>query len=422
MLVSHSKLQEAHAEIRAQEDISKCLRIEQNIHYEFLAGQERPIDYFDSFFSDHFLRLFQVYGLNVYSWSPEGRHRLLDEISTERENNTASGKLRQTLTASKGHSVEVVELLGRPLLGLSLLCVPHYVWPGVLKAYIKMFQSLAEKCIQHCKSNPLTLLPTCSLEVIGNAERAMSYLFNGDRKKLGLSAIAKGSDDSVLNWLTHFHFPLFSNSFYDFSGLPSIRCEAWPRNEEGLLLNLKSSIKFPELAARAKCLKIELLLTGKEYVYGENNGESPIKMVAFNVVHLLNAQYAEVNPNFEEEAGICFGRQDCLDFLEGSSDYHSPQAMTEANWAQSFTRFLFENEAASSRNPVVGFLLLLIQSTGRQFLQRYPQTLQDFPGYVLNKLNEDNPVLWLPHISGNNLILNSYNIISRTLPVPQFDL
>jgi hypothetical protein len=240
-LVSHSNLNVAHAEIRAQEDISKCLRIEQNIHYEFLSNQERAVDYYDSFFREHFERLFQIYGLNVYEWSPEGSILLLDEISSGRENTIALNRLRQKLNEGLEQPIEIVELLGRPLVGLSLICVPHYVWPGLLKSYINMFESLVNKIIEFAKTNPNSLVPTCSLEVIGNAERAMSYLFNGDQSKLGLRAITSGSDDSILNWLTHFNFPLFSMDSYDFTDLPTIRCETWPRGSEGTF----ETILFP---------------------------------------------------------------------------------------------------------------------------------------------------------------------------------
>jgi hypothetical protein len=42
--------------------------------------------------------------------------------------------------------------------------------------------------------------------------------------------------------------------------------------------------------------------------------------------------------------------------------------------------------------------------------------METFPGFLLNKLNGDGPVLWLPHISGNIILLNQYNAVSRALP------
>jgi hypothetical protein len=55
-------------------------------------------------------------------------------------------------------------------------------------------------------------------------------------------------------------------------------------------------------------LKIELILLGQENVYPENEGESPIKLLAINIISILDYMYHDVSPifkgNFKKTTGL----------------------------------------------------------------------------------------------------------------------
>jgi hypothetical protein len=246
-LESFKMLQNAANRIEAQKKTIKCLRMEQVLNYEFNPVFSDHAERLRVFFKNHLHRLLRVYGMNIYKWDPDAHGYLLEDLENLAFNSDSLSSLESHLNELSDQPILIVELMGQPLIHLDVISVPHTIWPGLLTTYLDVFQSLAQKFVQFAKKDVNSLVPTLSLEVLGNLERVMSYLFNGDLRKLGRTAI---SELSLLPWLEEHSFPLFTVDLYDFESLPSIKPNIWPKTKRTSFSNLAIHIQLIEFCIR----------------------------------------------------------------------------------------------------------------------------------------------------------------------------
>jgi hypothetical protein len=204
-----------------------------------------------TFFTNHLKSFLQVYTLREVDAST---------IEFDFENftdpyNTASSEIIEIIqeleSEDQPFNLPVVMLLNTPMFLLAPISVKHHVWPGVISPYLKMYEQLAAKFI--CTFEEQEFLETAQLELLINFERAISYLFNGDVRKLGKSAIIKHT--SLLNSLLKNNYPAFKAPFYDmFADKPKINFDSWIFGEEPVL----NSNRFID---RCDSINLEIALT-----------------------------------------------------------------------------------------------------------------------------------------------------------------
>jgi hypothetical protein len=230
--------------VNSLEKVNKGLRLEQELYYEIT--EDDVYRDWSSFFFDNLSDLLKRFGLNVKKITSENELAVTAEEIEKMDSNCKEDLLEVVgrLMDSESSELTLFTLNGVPLLELDPLLVENHVWPGMLHAYLSMFESSTKLFIDFIRDSQEKFILTASLEVLSMQERIMSYLFSGDIRKLGKREIYNmGLRDSLLQR----NYPCLPDGVYTrpsiHNKLPIVKLDNWAK-ENGRRIDMIRSMNM----------------------------------------------------------------------------------------------------------------------------------------------------------------------------------
>jgi hypothetical protein len=232
-------LKEYRAKIESFADVPKRCRFEQIVNYKL------DMELFDvrDYLPRHLTSFCGIFGMNEFLLdSVQVTHEHINQVQKMENNETTKEvvlecmrKFEANLRTRGNANLSVFKFLNEPIYSMEFIWVKDLVWPGILKPYLLIFESFLERLFEDFYVKDLNFLDTNRLELLGNMERVMQYLYSGDVAKLGKHRILK--DTLLHESIVLLNFPRFHPDFYDLS-LLKINLKKWPCEEESYKISL----------------------------------------------------------------------------------------------------------------------------------------------------------------------------------------
>jgi len=385
---------------------STRLRFEQICHYS--VGKKYKFD-LDAFFDEELTSFLQIFGFNYIQL--DGSSKTLDDFlkrSAILDDNRDS-ILNSFSNQTKISPISIPIFLGQELFSIEFKCVKPYVYPGILIPYCLRFKSLILRIINLSKRNQNAFVPITTLELVGNAERVMQFLFSGDSKKLGKTAIKKIHWDVIQRRSS----ALFPKTYYNLDGekLPSIKLDVWPTEMNiSSLFTKKSNLRFGN-----KDLELA-------FIAQRNLREMLTIFWQTFCKHCVNLQ-----PAYEEFDGNASVKRRETDIFYANLPSRLPNNFRKmvgkvafSKWLVVFLSFFFGDESTCGKSAEEPFIYLHAVINHYWPTYKYRCELTEMVDIIrpIADTRQYDKFQWVPAISGNEVKLTSLIELLQVDDVP----
>jgi hypothetical protein len=377
VIESRSEIQNAKNIIESLASAPHKMRFEQVMTYQIGNVQDFTMA---SFLPVHMPQFLLVFGIATQTLSGN------EEIQDFCEDNITGKDFKYNTTAIKtfeencnraiqgedDFNINLVTLLGVPMLALDLMWVKNHVWPGILVPYLDMFESLINTAIVSLNADVEAYIKTNELEVYGNAERIIQYLFSGDKRKLGQTRIVEvtGLADS----LQQHNYPRMHSEFYNisFDRMPCIDTTAWPLHPhtEKILLNCFS--EFYKEAASSRRLLYSLESCLEAHTETERLGTELFRFLRELSIQFYREKIQQTNISdalLEEDSGPIFGNTELLHVLKTKGIVKGDQSIHLRSWAEGLANALVSGDKGT-KTPEIRALLRIFSLNWPTFARK----------------------------------------------------
>jgi hypothetical protein len=402
------ELKKAVYQINSLAYAPKALRFEQVLDYSLENVSDFKMEDYLPSSMENFLRAF---GISEKCYEDKDElDSLLERISNPTSYPVYNPELIETVCVgfdellndeedSQILQLNITTVMGIPIIELNLLWVKHDTWPGILKPYLLIFESLLR---QYIKTFERGLIPSCSLEVLCIAERILQYLFSGDIRKLGISKVL--SETGLLDWISSNSFPKLSPKYFliNYNQLPTINFKEWPTAQGLPLLNCFST--FTDIDnCRKLCFDLETSLMTYDKKMGQQFFNFILNLsISFYVKQLTTVNETGLVQRLKEEKTNIFTDTELLAFLSDKKLIKNCGSTNPDQWIKDLVEFFFNNEIVGkkSSSSEIQFCLGLINIFWPEFSRKMNWTtkiMEEKGGEALLKLEPR--ALWLPFVT-----------------------